>query len=99
MSPELSSHMDGRLVCAASDNRDILHNATSFTTYFNVPMSFQVVNIPYRNGINDLDKMSRRSEGRRICGCECKSRLRKLTELRLKDIQELMITLLLCPIP
>lgn len=59
--------MDGSLVCAASDNRDILHNATSFTTYFNVPMSFQVVNIPNRNGINDLDKM-RRSEGRRIYG-------------------------------
>lgn len=91
--------MDGSLVCAASDNRDILHNATSFTTYFNVPMSFQVGNIPNRNGFNDVDKMSRRSESRRIFGCECKSGLWKLTELHLRDIQKLMITLLLCPTP
>lgn len=73
--------IDASLVFAAPDNRNILNNSTSYMTYFNVPMSFQMVNIPNGNGTNVLDKMIRIGECRGPCECGYKSGLQKLTEL------------------
>lgn len=59
-----------------------------------------MVNIPNGNGTNDLAKMIGRSEGRRPCGCGCKSGLGKLAELGIGCARHPAaddLPLLLCP--